>query len=64
MSMTPERTSDEPDLTGGCFLRPQSQPTGDKPMATKSSTTKKSKRSKMLHKAKKLEPTKALVIKR
>jgi len=33
-------------------------------MATKSSTTKKSKRSKMLHKAKKLEPTKALVIKR
>jgi len=33
-------------------------------MATKPSTSKKSKRTKMLHKAKKLEATKALVIKR
>jgi len=36
------------------------QRTGDKPMATKASTTKKSKLTKTLHKAKKLEPTKTL----
>jgi hypothetical protein len=30
-------------------------------MATKSSTTKKRKQTKTLHKAKKLEPTKALI---
>jgi hypothetical protein len=33
-------------------------------MATKSSTAKKSKQTKTLHKAKKLEPTKSLVVKR
>jgi hypothetical protein len=60
MSMTPERASDVRDLTGGFFSRPRLQRTGDKPMATKASTTKKSKLTKTLHKAKKLEPTKTL----
>jgi hypothetical protein len=33
-------------------------------MATKRSSSKKSKQTKTLHKAKKLEPTKALIVRR
>jgi hypothetical protein len=61
--MTPKRAGDEHNLTDGCFPG-RSHTIGDKPMATKSSTTKKNKQTKTLHKAKKLEPTKALMIKR
>jgi hypothetical protein len=64
LSRTHKRAGDERDLTGGYFTRPQWQRTGDKPMATKRSTSKKSKQTKTLHKAKKLEATKALAIKR